>query len=152
MKTAVNYYSKNVKSFPEINKKNSLVLQTQLHSLMCYYPYPHPQRHEMSLAAYPEYQHLWMFYIKGEIEGPLSCQLLSPMCIFIKYMLQFSDWLFSDWLFGQASSDFCQKGWSHLSLPVFAVLSVEHTLPQIQGTGNKELSQAKATSLQSCIS
>lgn len=58
---------------------------------MCYFPYPHPQRHEMSLVAYPEYQHLWVFYIKGEIEGPLSCQLLSFMCIFVKYMLRFSD-------------------------------------------------------------
>lgn len=59
-------------------------------SLVCCYPYPHPQRHEMSLAAYPEYQHLWMFYIKGEIEGPLSRQLLPFMCIFIKYILQFN--------------------------------------------------------------
>lgn len=52
-------------------KKKALVLQTQLHSPILYANtltlcwYPHPQRFVMNLVAYPEYQHPWMFYVKG---------------------------------------------------------------------------------------
>lgn len=71
MKNVVNYYSKNVRSFPEINKeKNPWFFRPS------YIAPPHmsislpsaeahkeiPQKCGMSLVVYPEYHHFWMFY------------------------------------------------------------------------------------------